>query len=44
MILRRITDALRRQDWTTVVVEALIVTFGVLLGLQLNNWNKDRAW
>ncbi len=43
MILRRISDALRRQDWTTVVVETLIVTFGVLLGLQLNNWNEDRV-
>ncbi|WP_370338886.1 hypothetical protein [Parvularcula marina] len=40
MILRRLTNALRRQDWVTVVIETLIVVFGVYLGLQVNNWNE----
>ncbi len=43
MILRRITDAFRRQDWFTVFVETMIVVLGVFLGLQVNNWNAERA-
>lgn len=42
MILRRITDAFKRQDWFTVFVETLIVVLGVFLGLQVNNWNEAR--
>jgi hypothetical protein len=42
MILRRLTDALRKQDWFTVAVETLIVVFGVFIGLQVNNWNEAR--
>ncbi len=43
MILRRIAEAFRRQDWFTVFVETLIVVLGVFLGLQVNNWNAARA-
>lgn len=43
MILRRLSDALRKQDWATVVIETLIVVLGVFLGLQVNNWNEARA-
>ena len=43
MILRRLTDALRKQDWFTVVIETLIVVLGVFLGLQVNNWNEARG-
>ena len=39
MILRRLTTALRKQDWFTVVIETLIVVLGVFLGLQVNNWS-----
>ncbi len=42
MILRRLSTALRKQDWFTVAVETLIVMFGVFLGLQVNNWNQAR--
>jgi len=42
MILRRLTTALRKQDWVTIVIETLIVMFGVFLGLQVNNWNQAR--
>jgi hypothetical protein len=41
MILRRIADGLRRQDWTTVFIELLVVVVGLLLGLELNNWSND---
>ena len=43
MILRRITDAFRKQDWFTVGIETLIVVLGVFLGLQVNNWNAARV-
>lgn len=43
MILRRLSDAFRRQDWFTVTVETLMVVLGVFLGLQVNNWNEARA-
>ncbi|GJL91346.1 DUF6090 family protein [Hyphococcus sp.] len=42
MILRRVTDAFRRQDWFTVFIETMIVVLGVFLGLQVNNWNEAR--
>ncbi|GJL91353.1 hypothetical protein [Hyphococcus sp.] len=43
MILRRITQAFRKQDWFTVLVETMIVVMGVFLGLQVNNWNEARV-
>jgi hypothetical protein len=43
MILRRIVNAFRRQDWFTVFVETMIVVLGVFIGLQVNNWNAARA-
>lgn len=43
MILRRVAAAFRRQDWFTVLVETLIVVFGVFIGLQANNWNEARG-
>ena len=42
MILRRLTDAFRKQDWFTVLIETLMVVLGVFLGLQVNNWNEAR--
>jgi hypothetical protein len=42
MILRRLTTALRKQDWVTVAIETLIVVMGVFIGLQVNNWNDTR--
>ncbi|MCA8900455.1 MAG: hypothetical protein KDA53_04335 [Hyphomonas sp.] len=42
MILQRLTNAFRKQDWFTVFIETLIVVLGVFLGLQVNNWNAAR--
>ncbi|BFM09660.1 hypothetical protein [Halioxenophilus aromaticivorans] len=42
MILQRLANAIRKQDWFTVVIETLIVVFGVYLGIQLGNWNTAR--
>ena len=43
MILRRLSNAFRKQDWFTVFVETLIVVFGVFIGLQVNNWNNENT-
>ncbi|MEJ2535331.1 MAG: hypothetical protein P8008_07710 [Gammaproteobacteria bacterium] len=42
MILRRFTEALRRQDWTTIGVELVMVVLGIFLGIEAANWNEDR--
>jgi hypothetical protein len=44
MILRRLANAMRRQDGFTVVIDILIVVLGVFLGLQVNNWNEARKY
>lgn len=38
MILRRMADAIKRQDWFQVTVEILIVVIGIFLGLQVTDW------
>ena len=43
MILQRLTTALRKQDWFTVVIETLIVVFGVFIGLQVQNWTSEQG-
>jgi len=46
MILRRLADAIGRQNWSTVFLEILIVVAGILVGLQVDDWNnlrKDRG-
>lgn len=42
MILRRISSALKRQDWATFTIEFILVVVGVLVALQFDNWNKER--
>ena len=41
-MLKRIARYLRAQDWNAIAVEFLIVTAGVLMGIQVSNWNSDR--
>lgn len=42
MILRRLLDRVRQQDWAAVVIELGLVVAGVFLGLQVSNWNDER--
>lgn len=42
MILRRLADAIRTQNWFTVIIEILIVVIGIFLGLQVTEWNEAR--
>jgi hypothetical protein len=43
MILRRFIDHFRRQEWTAIFLDFLVVVGGVFVGLQVNNWNAARA-
>jgi len=46
MILRRVTEHVRDQNWTAVSLDFFIVVIGVFIGLQVSNWNdarQDRA-
>lgn len=42
MILRRLAEAMRGQDWFTVVIEVLVVVVGIFIGLQVDDWNDAR--
>ena len=42
MILRNLAEALREQNWFTVVLEVLIVVVGIFVGLQVDSWNETR--
>ena len=43
MILRRITEHVRAQNWFAVAVEFVIVVVGVFVGLQAQDWSTARA-
>ena len=43
MILRRITEQVRTQNWSAVGAELVIVVVGVFLGLQAQDWSTARA-
>lgn len=46
MLLRRVTEHVREQNWTAIVIDFLIVVGGVFIGIQVANWNEflnDRA-
>ncbi|MDZ7629070.1 MAG: hypothetical protein U5J99_11790 [Parvularculaceae bacterium] len=43
MILRRVIDHVRAQNWLAVAIDFVIVILGVFLGIQLGNWNAAQA-
>lgn len=42
MIVKRVTEALRRQDWAVVTIEFVLVVVGVLFAFQINEWANER--
>lgn len=42
MILRRVIEHVRAQDWFAVALDFLIVVVGVFMGLQVQEWNTER--
>jgi hypothetical protein len=43
MILRRLTEHVKAQNWFAVAIDFVIVVLGVFVGLQVSNWNAARA-
>jgi hypothetical protein len=43
MLLRRITKHVTDQNWFAVFIDFLIVVVGVFIGIQVANWNDERA-
>ena len=43
MILRRLSQSLKDQNWTAIWIEFLLLVTGVFLGIQVSNWNEARA-
>lgn len=42
LIIRRITESLKAQDFTIVAIELFILIVGVFVGIQVSNWNDAR--
>jgi hypothetical protein len=43
MILRRVIEHVREQNWTAIAIDFVIVVLGVFVGLQVSNWNAANA-
>ena len=42
MILRRVIEHVKEQNWTAVALDFVIVVLGVFVGLQVQEWNSGR--
>ena len=42
MLLRRISNHIKRQDWVAALLDIAVVILGVFIGLQATAWNEDR--
>jgi hypothetical protein len=42
MILRRLSNGIRQQDWFVVLIEILVLVIGVYIGLQVDDWKQTR--
>jgi len=42
MLLRRLSQSLKEQNWTAIAVELVLLVAGVFLGIQAANWNETR--
>ncbi len=43
MILRRVITHFRKQEWTAIALDFVIVVVGVFIGIQVANWNEVRS-
>ena len=43
MILRRVIQHFRNQEWTAIALDFVIVVVGILLAFQVTSWNEERA-
>ena len=42
MLLRRVISHVRKQEWTAIGIDFLIVVLGVVVATQVSNWNEAR--
>lgn len=42
MVLRRVIEHVKDQNWTAVVLDFFIVVVGILIASQIAQWNDDR--
>jgi hypothetical protein len=42
MMLRRVIEHFRHQQWTAIGIDLVITVLGVFIGLQVANWNEGR--
>lgn len=42
MLLRRLTEHVKSQNWFAVVLDFMIVVIGILIAFQITNWNEAR--
>ena len=43
MILRRLSQSLKDQNWTAITIEFALLVAGVFIGMQASNWNDARV-
>lgn len=43
MLLRRVIEHVKAQNWTAVALDFVIVIIGVFIGIQVSNWNDERV-
>src|SRR5512147_1389332 len=43
MLLRRVIEHVREQNWTAIAIDFVIVVIGVFVGIQVSNWNEARV-
>lgn len=43
MILRRIVQHVKEQEWTAIAIDFLIVVIGVFVGIEVQQWNNERS-
>jgi len=43
MILRRIIEHVKAQNWTAIGIDFVIVVIGVFVGIQVSNWNAGQT-
>ncbi len=42
VILNRIAQGVRKQDWFTAILELVILVIGIYIGLQVDDWTSER--
>ena len=43
MMLRRVIEHVKHQQWTAIGIDFIIVVIGVFVGIQVSNWNQARV-